>query len=75
MNHDFETNIRNLSNEINLEKGKWFFSGCYNAGKNKILNHLNYLNPACSKHSKVYNNFTVISDFSVIMGDNAVEDF
>ena len=54
--HYFGTNIENLSVETNLRKGKWFFDSPYSPHRNKISCHLNYLNLACSKYSKVYIN-------------------
>ena len=75
LKHDFETYIENLSVEINLRKRKWFFNGSYNPHKNKISNHLNYLNLVCNKYSKVYDNFTFMGDFIVPMSDKALEDF
>ena len=57
LKHDFGTNIKHLSVEINLRKRKWFFNGSYNSHKRKILNHLNYLNLVFNKCSKIYDNF------------------
>ena len=54
LRHDFGTDIKNLSVEINLRKRKRFFNGSYNPHKSKILNHLNYLNLVFNKYSKVY---------------------
>ena len=75
LKHDFETNIENLSVEINLRKMKWFFNGSYNPHNSKILNHLNYLNLAFNKYSKVDDNFLFMGDFNVTMSDKAMEDF
>ena len=57
LKHNFGTNVGNLPVETNLQKRKWIFNGSDNPHKSKILNHLNYLNFACSKYSKVYDNF------------------
>ena len=65
MKHVFGTNTENLSVEINLRKRKWFFNGSYNRHKNKISNHLNYMNLVCSKYNIVYDNFIFMSDFNV----------
>ena len=73
--HDFGTSIENLSVGINLQKRKRFFNGSYNPQKNKISNHLNYLNFVCSKYGKVYDNFIFMGDFNVPMSDEAMEDF
>ena len=75
LKHDFGTNIKNLSVEINLRKRKWFFNGSYNPHKSKILNHLDYLNLVFNKCSNVYDNFIFMGDFNVAMSDKAMEDF
>ena len=74
LKHDLGTNTENLSVEINLRKRKWFFNDCYNPHKNKILNHLNYLNLVFNKYSKVYDNLIFMGDFNVAMNDKAMED-
>ena len=75
LKHDFGTNIENLSVEIDSQKRKWFLNGSYNTDKNKISNHLNYLHLACSKYSKVYDDFIFMRDFNVPMHDKAMGDF
>ena len=75
LKHDFGTNIENLSVEIDSQKRKWFLNGSYNTDKNKISNHLNYLHLACSKYSKVYDDFIFMGDFNVPMHDKAMGDF
>ena len=57
LKHDFGTDIENLSVKTNLQKRKYVFNGSYNPQKNKILIYLNYLNLACTKYSKVHDNF------------------
>ena len=75
LKHDFGTSIENLSVEIDSQKRKWFLNGSYKTDKNKISNHLNYLHLACSKYSKVYDDFIFMGDFNVPMHDKAMEDF
>ena len=75
MKHDFGTNIENLSVEINLQKRKWFFNDYYSLHKNKISDHLNYLNLLFSKYSKVYDNFISMGNFNATMSDKTIEDF
>ena len=64
-----------LSVEINLRKRKSFFNDYYNLHKNKISNHLNYLNFLFSKYSKVYDNFISMGNFNVTMSDKVIKDF
>ena len=75
LKHYFGTNIENLSAKINLQKRKWFFNGPYNLHKNKLLNHLNYLNFACSKYKKVYDNFILMAGSNVEMRDKGYGRF
>ena len=72
--HYFGTNIENLPVETNLRKRKWFFDSPYSPHRNKISYHLNYLNLACSKYSKVYDNFISVGDFNIPMSDKFMKD-
>ena len=38
LEHDFGTNIKFFSVQVNLQKVKWFFNDSHNLHKNKLLN-------------------------------------
>ena len=69
-----QCNIESLSVDINLKKRKWFLNCSYNRHRNSVSSHLDSLNRAIDEHSKTYDNFIFIGDFTVGIDENSIKN-
>ena len=68
-----QCNIESLSVDINLKKRKWFLNCSYNHDRNSVSSHLDSLNRVIDEHSKTYDNFILIGDFTVGIDENSIK--